>query len=531
MRIKRVHAPDIQTALARVRAELGPDAVIIATRPLGDTPDERRRGLSGVELVAGVDDQAPVSAVAQARQVAQSAGAPGNAEAARAAYTGAMAAGQEPANPSGLTPASGHSSPARGRGVAGGEGTAARALPGVPLSGVRSADATDTVRRPTFPRLTRAGTFADELERLIPARAVLAAHRQATMAADHTDQGQRAALLDLIRVKHEEFMAAGRSVVPSYVPGTNTRPSPALASNPSPASGRGVGGEGQSPPGVRDGQEEPTASPAHAAAERAFDVLCAAGLGERVAEEAVTAAIRSASRATLADPERLVELALTCLARTLPPDPTLAAATLAGRALLFVGPAGVGKTTALLKAALYLRRAGAEVAVAGADVSRLGALEQLQRYGALLRLPVRPVYEPDDLKALLAAAPDAQITLVDTPACGPGPAGEREEVVALIRAATEPLVVLTMAAGVGEGELHRWAAAAQALAATAVAVTRLDETEAPAAALRVPAALRLAVLLCSSGRDITAGLHTPTPDELGAAVLKHVRQGLSALAA
>ena len=49
MKIKRVHAADMQSALDRIRAELGPDAVIISTRPLGQTPEDRRRGLRGRE--------------------------------------------------------------------------------------------------------------------------------------------------------------------------------------------------------------------------------------------------------------------------------------------------------------------------------------------------------------------------------------------------------------------------------------------------------------------------------------------------
>ncbi len=526
MRIKRVHAPDIQTALERVRAELGPDAVIIATRPLGETPEERRRGLTGVELVAGVDDQAPVSAVAQARQVAQGASGTGVAPAAaRAAYTLAMTAGQEPtARPTDAGPTD----------RAGRNGSRAR-LPGVPLGAVHGAHGAE-VRRPAFPRLSRGGAFADELERLVPAREALAARRH---AAEGDASAQRAALLDLIRAKHEEFVAAGRPTVPSYVPGTGAAaasPPPALMSDlpspPDPLFRRAGKGENENPlpqaeEGLEvrvDGREERPTSPAHAAAVRAFERLCAAGLGEGVAEEAVTAAIRAATRAALADADRLLELALTCLARALPPAPALEADALAGRVLLFVGPAGAGKTTALLKAALHLRRAGAGVVLAGADVSRLGALEQLQRYGALLGLPVRPVYEPDDLVALLTAPAEAggQITLVDTPACGPTPA-EHEELSELIRAAATPMVVVTVAAGTGEGELRRLAATARALAATAVAVTRLDETEAPAAPLHVAAALRLPLLLCSAGRDVTDGLRTPTPDELAAAVLEQLR--------
>ena len=52
----------MQTALEQVRGRLGPDAVIISTRGLGSTSEERRRGLTGIEVVAGVEPAKPATA-------------------------------------------------------------------------------------------------------------------------------------------------------------------------------------------------------------------------------------------------------------------------------------------------------------------------------------------------------------------------------------------------------------------------------------------------------------------------------------
>ena len=60
MRLKLYRAPDVAAALALVRAELGPDALILATRRVGD----------GVELTAALEPSAPEPIVDAAREAA-----------------------------------------------------------------------------------------------------------------------------------------------------------------------------------------------------------------------------------------------------------------------------------------------------------------------------------------------------------------------------------------------------------------------------------------------------------------------------
>ncbi|MEW6219229.1 MAG: flagellar biosynthesis protein FlhF [Thermodesulfobacteriota bacterium] len=63
MKIKRYQAPDIQTALAMIKRDLGEDALILTTRPLGGR-HRNGRGQTGrgVEVVAAVDpDGAPAA--------------------------------------------------------------------------------------------------------------------------------------------------------------------------------------------------------------------------------------------------------------------------------------------------------------------------------------------------------------------------------------------------------------------------------------------------------------------------------------
>src|SRR5580698_5110501 len=66
MKIKRYTAPSMRAALALVRAEQGPDAVILSSR----------RGEEGIEVIAAVDYDEALLADAK-RQAARSTAAPG----------------------------------------------------------------------------------------------------------------------------------------------------------------------------------------------------------------------------------------------------------------------------------------------------------------------------------------------------------------------------------------------------------------------------------------------------------------------
>src|SRR5882762_11013385 len=90
MKIKRYTAASMRAALALVRAEQGPDAVILSSR----------RGDDGIEVIAAVDYDEALFADAKRQPSAPSIAAPGSASAptpAPAAVTTRPAAGVRPA--------------------------------------------------------------------------------------------------------------------------------------------------------------------------------------------------------------------------------------------------------------------------------------------------------------------------------------------------------------------------------------------------------------------------------------------------
>jgi len=82
---------------------------------------------------------------------------------------------------------------------------------------------------------------------------------------------------------------------------------------------------------------------------------------------------------------------------------------------VFVGPTGVGKTTTIAKlAARYALEEGKKVGMISADTYRIAAVEQLKTYSEILNIPIKIVYEPEEMAETLKSFSDRELILIDT---------------------------------------------------------------------------------------------------------------------
>jgi len=182
-----------------------------------------------------------------------------------------------------------------------------------------------------------------------------------------------------------------------------------------------------------------------------------------------------------------------------------------GRTIIaLVGPAGVGKTTTAAKLAARSIMAKKSVALISCDAYRVGAMDQLGEYADLMEARFHTAMNQQELLDILACE-TADVIIVDTSgraiepeateaALGAielrGPRGENE------RAKPRVEVLLCVSASLraaDAGRIHRDFAIAQP---TALTITKIDETDAPAGIIHAAFVTGLPISTACSGQRV-----------------------------
>ncbi len=192
----------------------------------------------------------------------------------------------------------------------------------------------------------------------------------------------------------------------------------------------------------------------------------------------------------------------------------------------FVGPTGVGKTTALVKLGRKLREAGRRVVFASLDPVALGSLERVNDLAHDVdrgEIPLALVRTGEDLKKCLRRAGAVDTVLLDTPGLSPREEERVDELAReLVRCAApcELTTLLVLSAAAGRGALRLTTRAFASFRPDAAVLTKLDETDEPAAAYEALVRARLAAAFLCDGQDARAHLLRASGEALSDLVLR-----------
>ncbi len=89
------------------------------------------------------------------------------------------------------------------------------------------------------------------------------------------------------------------------------------------------------------------------------------------------------------------------------------------KAVIVLGPTGVGKTTTLMKLVAKAVRHGSTVGVVGLDTHKIGALHYLKRFCSVLGLPFKAVHTVEALPEAVLNMADRDRVFIDTPGRNP----------------------------------------------------------------------------------------------------------------
>jgi flagellar biosynthesis protein FlhF len=217
-------------------------------------------------------------------------------------------------------------------------------------------------------------------------------------------------------------------------------------------------------------------------------------LGAGGAGEEIEAAVKSAMRKQLAPA----------------PAPWLAEGR---RTVALIGPTGVGKTTAIAKiAARALLETRFKVALITVDTYRVGASDQLARYGKIMGIPTHVARDRAALAEGVARFQDADLVLIDT--AGRSDNESLAAQTSLLRSVPRIELQLVLSAATGGRELGAVARRYRAIAPERLIFTKLDEVDGPAAIYSAAAALPRPISCVTDGQRVPEDIQAVTGPDL-----------------
>ncbi|BDG07999.1 flagellar biosynthesis protein FlhF [Anaeromyxobacter paludicola] len=225
------------------------------------------------------------------------------------------------------------------------------------------------------------------------------------------------------------------------------------------------------------------------------------GVDPALAEELVTAAVAAGGGRKAAVLARV----RTALEGRLPvaPAPWLAP----GRQVIaFVGPTGVGKTTTLAKvAARALLESRKRIALLTVDTYRIGACDQLARYGEIMGVPVLVARDRTELARAMERVGQADMVLVDT--AGRSSIEDVERQTDLVRSVPGIELHLVASAAAGGRQLAAVGDRYRAIQPDRLVFTKLDEAAGPGGILALAARVDRPVACIADGQRVPEDLH------------------------
>jgi flagellar biosynthesis protein FlhF len=200
------------------------------------------------------------------------------------------------------------------------------------------------------------------------------------------------------------------------------------------------------------------------------------------------------------------------------------------RTVAVVGPAGAGKTTTLAKlAANFKLRERKRVGLIAADMHRLNAGQQLERYGELIGAPVKVVQTVGDMHAAIDAYRRElfDLVLIDTPGLGLREAARFARVHSLIRASRADEVHLVLPVHLSESAQQRAAERFAPLRVSHLVLTHVDEAVGLGVVLSAVQRLQWKLSYLCDGQNVPRDLEAATSQSVAARIFPTERNRLA----
>ncbi|MDR1330044.1 MAG: flagellar biosynthesis protein FlhF [Oscillospiraceae bacterium] len=191
------------------------------------------------------------------------------------------------------------------------------------------------------------------------------------------------------------------------------------------------------------------------------------------------------------------------------------------RVVLVAGPTGVGKTTTIVKlAANFSIKQKKKVGIINTDSYRIGAQEQLRTYADILDIPVKMVYNPDEITDALAEMQDLDIVFIDTAGKKPGDAAQQEDMEGITRLAQPDDTLLCISAATSFSSMREIVDAYAFFGDYKLLITKLDETKSRGMLLNLVWYSKKRVSYVTTGQTVPDDVEPVNADEIAGSLIR-----------
>ena len=185
------------------------------------------------------------------------------------------------------------------------------------------------------------------------------------------------------------------------------------------------------------------------------------------------------------------------------------------RIMVMLGPAGVGKTSAAAKlAAEHTIRLQQSVALVSLDNQRVAGRTELERYAQILKIPLKTVFDADELHTVMGELTTSDLVIIDTPGMSSEDHALSERIRRIVARLDSPELYLLIGADLHEGAMSRIIGFFRTFDIHRLFFTRLDWAETVGAMINHAAASHLPIAYLSDSAKVPEGLKIAKAEEL-----------------
>src|SRR5271166_4053319 len=258
-------------------------------------------------------------------------------------------------------------------------------------------------------------------------------------------------------------------------------------------------------------------------AEELFSQLVSLDLSRNVARDVVAAAVRLRDQFSIEPSSPALSLqsyAAELVSKRLRFAPNLPAQTLeAGKVIVFIGPAGAGKTTTLIKIAIREGLANRlSIRVLSVVPYRVAAHEKLRSFAGIIGVGFTAVNSVQEFAGAVEESRIKSAVLVDTPGYSPSEAAQVKELAGCLERTSNKQVHLVLPASMKRESMARSIRDCTALQPDYLLFTKLDETDSQGAILSTALEADKPLSFFAHGQNIPEDLEPASASALLASV-------------